>query len=516
LAGTATLLIGLSVLNPSGIARAEAGGAESSAVSPIDANHPVRRAGSAGARTATPPRTSRRARPAPAPAAHPPAVSRRLATRTSANQSAGVLGRLAALFNNQTPRLSPAQSAQSAAGVVRGSLNAVDPDSERLSFTVTGQPSRGTAEVSADGTWTYTPDPAVAATGTTDSFAVTVSDTPSGFAIHGLAGLLHLLSFGLLGSRGDTSTATVNVTVAGSGVVDFDYRQDMRTFVIDIARQARTVHPEFIVIPQNGQELLTLNGAADGPLAADYAAAIDGQGREDLFYGYTADNVATPASDRDYMLEFLERDEAEGVQVLVTDYCSSAAKVDDSYSRNAARDFISFAADHRELDAIPPRPAQPVGVNADDIENLEQARNFLYLLNPGGFDSRADYLGALAATSYDVFIIDAFYDDEPLTAAEVSTLGTKANGGRRLVIAYLSIGEAENYRYYWQPDWRPGTPSWLAEENPDFAGNYKVRYWEQGWQDVILRGPDGYLNRITGAGFDGVYLDLIDAFEYFE
>ena len=150
-------------------------------------------------------------RTAPEPA---PQASAGPAARSSANQSTGILGRLAALFNNQTPRLSPAQSAQSAAGVVRGSLNAVDPDSERLSFTVTGQPSRGTAEVSADGTWTYTPDPAVAATGTTDSFAVTVSDTPSGFAIHGLAGLLHLLSFGLLGSRGDTSTATVAVTVA--------------------------------------------------------------------------------------------------------------------------------------------------------------------------------------------------------------------------------------------------------------------------------------------------------------
>ena len=58
---------------------------------------------------------------------------------------------------------------------------------------------------------------------------------------------------------------------------------------------------------------------------------------------------------------------------------------------------------------------------------------------------------------------------------------------------------------------------WLVDaENPDWAGNYKVRYWEQGWQDLILSGPESYLNRITAAGFDGVYLDLIDAFEYFE
>ncbi|MFM8597426.1 MAG: Ig-like domain-containing protein, partial [Mycobacterium sp.] len=66
----------------------------------------------------------------------------------------------------------------------------------------------------ADGTWTYTPDPALAATGVTDTFEVQVSDAPSGFAIHGLPGLLHLLSFGLLGTRGDTSTSTVTVRVS--------------------------------------------------------------------------------------------------------------------------------------------------------------------------------------------------------------------------------------------------------------------------------------------------------------
>jgi VCBS repeat-containing protein len=58
-----------------------------------------------------------------------------------------------------------------------------------------------------------TPDAAVAA-GVTDSFRVTVSDAPSGFAIHGLAGLLNLLSFGLIGSRGDSSTRPVAVIVA--------------------------------------------------------------------------------------------------------------------------------------------------------------------------------------------------------------------------------------------------------------------------------------------------------------
>ena len=58
---------------------------------------------------------------------------------------------------------------------------------------------------------------------------------------------------------------------------DSDYRKSMRSFVIRIAQQARSVDPDFIVIPQNGQELITQNGEADGPLAADYLATIDGR-----------------------------------------------------------------------------------------------------------------------------------------------------------------------------------------------------------------------------------------------
>lgn len=130
-----------------------------------------------------------------------------------ADPISGFIAGLTAFFNNQTPRLNPAQLAQDPTGVVTGLLNAVDPDSPRLSYTVVEGPTNGVAAVSPEGTWIYTPD-AAAAAGVTDSFRVTVSDAPSGFAIHGLAGLINLLSFGLLGSRGDTSTSPVTVTVA--------------------------------------------------------------------------------------------------------------------------------------------------------------------------------------------------------------------------------------------------------------------------------------------------------------
>ena len=85
-----------------------------------------------------------------------------------------------------------------------------------------------------------------------------------------------------------------------------------------------------------------------------------------------------------------------------------------------------------------------------------------------------------------------------------------------MVICYMSIGEAEDYRYYWQNSWNSNKPSWLRDENPDWAGNYKVAYWDASWQEVIYGNNTSYLKKILDADFDGVYLDIIDAYEYFE
>ena len=126
-------------------------------------------------------------------------------------------------------------------------------------------------------------------------------------------------------------------------------------------------------------------------------------------------------------------------------------------------------------------------------------------------------LTAIQNTNYDVVLIDLFFNDgTALTPADVTSLKTKNNGHSRLVICYMSIGEAENYRYYWQPGWFPGHPSWLGFQNPLWPGNYKVKYWDTEWQAIIYGNDSSYLKRIIDAGFDGVYLDIIDAFDYWE
>ncbi len=298
---------------------------------------------------------------------------------------------------------------------------------------------------------------------------------------------------------------------------DIDYREEMRQFVIAISEYAKQRHPDFVIIPQNGIELVTINGESNDHHHRDYLQAIDGNGQEDLFYGYEEDNEATPQSDNSYLREFLDISKSAGNVILVTDYCSSTAKIDDSYQQNHTHGYVPFAAMTRELNEIPTYPTPIFRENNDTISSLESVQNFLYLINPEKFSTKSDFINAITNTNYDLLIMDLFFtDNEVFSANDILALKQKANGGARLVIGYMSIGEAENYRYYWHSDWNRDKPDWLDRENPSWPGNYKVKYWREDWQKIIFGSDQSYLDRICAAGFDGAYLDIIDAFEYFE
>ncbi len=100
------------------------------------------------------------------------------------------------------------------------------------------------------------------------------------------------------------------------------------------------------------------------------------------------------------------------------------------------------------------------------------------------------------------------------TRDDVEKMKVRPNGKKRLVVSYFSIGEAESYRYYWRPDWKveDDMPGWYVVENCAWPRNYMVRFWHDGWKDIIYRGKQSFLKRIIDAGFDGVYLDRIDVY----
>ena len=299
--------------------------------------------------------------------------------------------------------------------------------------------------------------------------------------------------------------------------IDPVYRQRMREFVTAISQYARSYQSGFIVIPQNGIEIITDDGESDGPLNSAYMNAIDGHGQEDLFYGYNNDNEPTPAADANYLQSFLDASKDAGKVILVTDYCWDQDLMENSYATNDSKGYISFAADHRELDNIPSFPSQPNNSNSGNVITMAQVKNFLYLINPVNYATKEEFINAVVQTNYDLLIMDLFFDENTwFNPSEINQIKSKANGGKRLVVCYMSIGEAEDYRYYWQSSWEESKPGWLDGENPDWEGNYKVRYWENEWQDIIFGNDGSYTKKILDAGFDGIYLDIIEAYEYYE
>jgi VCBS repeat-containing protein len=139
------------------------------------------------ARTRTPPEVTE----APAAVA---AAPRALATVSApagaaASSFADVLGELLgpiqALFDgaallvrrtlfNEAPLVDPIQLTSQSEGPITGSLGAVDPEDDPLSFTITDAPRYGTVAIDRDGAYTYTPGPSFAGA---DSFSVTAVDT---------------------------------------------------------------------------------------------------------------------------------------------------------------------------------------------------------------------------------------------------------------------------------------------------------------------------------------------------
>ncbi len=159
---------------------------------------------------------------------------------------------------------------------------------------------------------------------------------------------------------------------------------------------------------------------------------------------------------------------------------------------------------------------------------------------------RSGAVDALVNSRYDLMVVDPTRTDWSYSAADFDTRGmvarlkrSKASDGahRKLVIAYIDIGEAENWRWYWtwRDKWenvgpRPEVlPTFILGHDPDGWGeNFPVAYWDQRWKDIVIYGrhldlrqfterkPDfvSVLDEVIKDGFDGVYLDWVEGFSH--
>ncbi len=148
----------------------------------------------------------------------------------------------------------------------------------------------------------------------------------------------------------------------------------------------------------------------------------------------------------------------------------------------------------------------PDGTALEDVEHW-----FYYL----GFEPDGEILEQTAVSNYDLIVMEPIFTDKENSEFPIAQVVADFHEADhpKLVIAYIDIGQAEDWRTYWQPDWGIGNPEWIVAADPDgWEGNYPVAYWHDEWQEIWLEPQNGYLQLLLDAGFDGIYLDWVEAY----
>lgn len=309
-----------------------------------------------------------------------------------------------------------------------------------------------------------------------------------------------------------TAAAVAGLNEAETAEIAYD--TEMVKLIGQLHDYAKAKQADFGLLANGGSPLYLSYDGNTPQNVSKMLQSLDGHLVESVFYGDDMeDGRETPEDSCEYFKTALAVPQQTGMPVFNIDYVASAKQAEESEKKNRRQGYVSWASTHRQLDYLPDKP--PHDQNDAACNSLQDVRNFLVLLNPEHFSSKQDYLQQLEQSAYDLLIIDLYWDDQPLTKDDVKRLKQKPQGGRRLVYAYMSVGEAEPYRPYWQESWEDHPPVWLDAKNEDWD-SHRVKYWHKDWKNLLYGHSDAYLDKIMQAGFDGAFLDVIDVYQFFQ
>ena len=302
-----------------------------------------------------------------------------------------------------------------------------------------------------------------------------------------------------------------------------NYREYMRSIVEDLAVYAHTRNPKFIVVTRGGFDLLDwsqreydLEQVKRDPLAKvnmgavmpvgmimrRYLQRVDGV----LLNGQLCAPLRVPQDSLGVMMK-------QGVKFLSIEHCRDDQVGMQALQAAQRAGIVSHVdTDAEDLFAKVPRK-RPVPENAGNVDNLSEAKNMLVMTESHAFSDREEWIEALRANNYDVLVTDAFFrGNQSLTKDDVHRLKFKELGARRMVLARINVGFAEDERYYFKREWCPGEPSWIRGFDSDQPGAYVVEYWNPAWKAIIGK----YFAGIMDLGFDGVVIDGVEAYRRWE
>lgn len=281
------------------------------------------------------------------------------------------------------------------------------------------------------------------------------------------------------------------------------YLERMRELIREVRNNT---DPNRILITQNGNRLYFKGNKLD----ENFMKVTNGTTQESLYYGYDFKLTnPTPKDEKEYLLSLLNPIRKAGKPVFGINYGKGTKAREFLKKENVKTNFVNeLIPVYEATDGYVPIE----NFNSNDINSLNDVKTFLLLLNPEKFKNVDDYYNYLKNTDYDLLIIEVSHNEKYMSKSQIEALKTKKNGGKRIVIAYFSIGEAGNYRNYWKKEWKTKRPSWIVEENKNWPGDYMVKYWSPEWKAIVKE----YQKMLDNMGVDGYLLDTVDTYYYFE
>lgn len=97
-------------------------------------------------------------------------------------------------------------------------------------------------------------------------------------------------------------------------------------------------------------------------------------------------------------------------------------------------------------------------------------------------------------------------DNQTIKKDQVKTKQTKS---RRIILSYVSLGMAENYRDYWKKEWNKTPPNFIGRESNLWKGNYIIKNIDSpDWWNLTTY----MLDSIIDKNFDGILIGGIDSY----
>ena len=150
---------------------------------------------------------------------------------------------------------------------------------------------------------------------------------------------------------------------------------------------------------------------------------------------------------------------------------------------------------------------------------LADVANWAYNIQDVDTDRQYD---ELTQSNYDMYVLEVVVTEKGMRDYDIAGLvydirqhNIAVRDVDPIILAYVDVGQAEDWRWYWRPSWKVGDPRWIVGADPnDWAGNYPVAYWNPTWQDIVIYGHRGrsHVQETIDAGFDGIYMDWVEAF----